>query len=298
MTNKILTALLCLAAIAAQAEETNDTTVIYKGKRIVIGERGGEPDFKVFDRKDNYLTKTKESVFTDGTEEERVFSGMAMTGIKDLDKRKFDPGMPTVWYGFGSMVTKPLGSSYDGTRAHRTGSLEIGLTPYSVAFAMNKSKTIGISAGVQLVYSRYSFDKNHAMSHEGDIVKRTDNPATTENNIHFGSLRLPVMFRIQSIDDIYSCNIGLSFEARTNAKYNFKSTDATDGVTDYLRLNRFGMNMELDMQFGVLNIGTTIGLTPLFKTTDGIKPSVCTVKVGVDLLKTYRLAAKRKAKGN
>lgn len=41
-----------------------------------------------------------------------------------------------------------------------------------------------------------------------------------------------------------------------------------------------------------------IGLTPLFKTTDSARPSVCTVKVGVDLLKTYRLVAKRKAKGN
>ncbi len=120
MTNKILTALLCLAAMGAQAKETNDTTVIYNDKRIVIGEREGEPDFKVFDKKDNYLTKTKESVYVNGIEEERVFSGMSMAGIKDLDKRKFDPGISTVWYGFGSLATKPLGNNHDGTRAHRT----------------------------------------------------------------------------------------------------------------------------------------------------------------------------------
>ena len=298
MTNKILTVLLCLAAMGAQAKETNDTTVIYNDKRIVIGEREGEPDFKVFDKKDNYLTKTKESVYVNGIEEERVFSGMSMAGIKDLDKRKFDPGISTVWYGFGSLATKPLGNNHDGTRAHRTGSFETGLTPYSVAFSLNKVKTIGISAGVQLVYSRYSFDKDHAMSHEGGMVKRTDNPTTTTNNIHFGALRLPVVFRMQSPDDLFSYNIGLSFEARTNAKYNFKATDDMTGVPGYLRLNRFGVNMELGVQFGVLDVGTTIGLTPLFKTTDSVRPSVCTVKVGVDLLKTYRLAAKRKAKGN
>lgn len=91
-------------------------------------------------------------------------------------------------------------------------------------------------------------------------------------------------------------SVGVSFEARTNAKYNFASTDNMTGVPDYLRLKRFGINFETGMEFGVITVGGTIGMTPLFKTTDGLKPSICTITIGIDLLKTYRFAGRHKSK--
>ncbi len=294
---KILMIAACVMPLAADAENVADTTVTYGGNRIVMEERGGELDFKVFDSRDYYMTKTTESVFIDGREEERTFVGRPVQYVKAPDATHFDAGYPTVWYGFADPT-----SSNRQLWAHRTGTFELGVTPFSKAFLLKRSGCLyGVATGVQLVCSRVSFDKDCLLRMNGSAVERIDNPATTVNNMYYGALRLPLTFRFQTPNDIYGCGLGVSFEARTNAKYNFSAADggvaaAVDGIAapDCLRLKRFGVNFECYIQFGVLTVGATVGLTPLFKSTAGESYKSSALTVGIDLIKGYRMLKKKK----
>lgn len=319
MKNKILMIAACIMPLAAGAENVADTTVTYGGNRIVIGERGGELDFKVFDSRDYYMTKTAESVFIDGREEERTFVGQPVQYVKAPDATPFDAGYPTVWYGFAD----PTSSNHQ-LWAHRTGTFELGVTPFARAFLLKRSGGLyGVATGVQLVYSRVSFDKDCLLRMDGSAVERIDNPATTVNNMYYGALRVPLTFRIQTPNDFFGCGLGFSFEARTNAKYNFSAasdaaqaamagspavfsgspaatisgspaTGSSIAAPDCLRLKRFGINFEGYIQFGVLTVGASVGLTPLFKSTAGDSYKSSSLTVGVDLIRGYRMLKKHR----
>lgn len=63
---------------------------------------------------------------------------------------------------------------------------------------------------------------------------------------------------------------------------------------DCLRLKRFGVNFECYVQFGVLTVGATVGLTPLFKSPAGESYKSSALTVGIDLIRGYRMLKNKK----
>lgn len=296
MNKILLSVVIALLPIAAVAEETNDTTVIYGGKKIVINADSMETKVDIYDHDGQKLTKTKESVYINGTEVERVFVGSPFIPDRDLQTMYFRPAFPTVWYGFNNL-TKGFSSNDNGpTRVRRTGSFELGVTPYAIAIPLSKSKTYGFSAAAQLVFARYSFEKDFAMRNSGAGIERIDCPSATKNNMYFGALRIPVMFNVQTTDGTVNFGLGVSLEARTNAKYNFSAPGGLDGIPDGLRLNRFGLNFETSMDYTVFHLRCGCGITPLFKTTDGVKAYQASIQLGIDIPNLVRQIKKSKKK--
>ena len=148
-------------------------------------------------------------------------------------------------------------------------------------------------SGVQLVFSRYRFEHDFGMRMNNGLVERIGCDATTANNMFFGSVRVPLLFTLQEPQMPGAVSLGVSFEARTNAKYNFKAADNTAGMSDGLKLNRFGVNLEMYLNYGPVYLGLKAGLTPIFKTTDGVKANMTSISIGADLDKIFKLSKKK-----
>ena len=75
MYMKRLSVLLCasLAWLMAAAQTGRDTTIIVNQQRIVITTHKGETHVAVYDSTDNQLLKTRETVFANQQEVERVY---------------------------------------------------------------------------------------------------------------------------------------------------------------------------------------------------------------------------------
>lgn len=290
---KILLIFCAMLPLAAQAEELRDTTVNYQDRKFVIGADSCETHVTVYDTKGQKLTKTKECVYIDGTEIERVFVGSPFVPERDLQTMHFRPSFPTVWYGFGNLTGKALGHSNGPTGVRRTGSFELGVTPCAVAVPFTKSKTVGVSATAQLVFSRYNFEKSFAMRNSGGLTERLACPDVSKNSMVFGALRVPVMLSVQTTDGLNDFGFGLSVELRTNAKYSFSTASGTPWTPDGLRLKRFGLNLEASMRFGPAVIRGSYGLTPLFKTADGVKAYQQQLQIGIDIPLSIKMLKKK-----
>lgn len=72
---KRLSVLLCasLAWLMAAAQTGRDTTIIVNQQRIVVTTHKGETHVAVYDSTDNQLLKTRETVFANLQEVERVY---------------------------------------------------------------------------------------------------------------------------------------------------------------------------------------------------------------------------------
>lgn len=268
--------------LTAAAGEAGDTTVVYQGKKFVIAADSTETKVGIYDYDGQKLTKTKESVYINGTEVERVFVGSPFTAERDLQTMEFRPALPTAWFGFNRLSEGNDYDKYPGTR--RTGSFEIGVTLLTVAVPFDKAKTIGFTTGAQLVFARYNFADNIALRNSGGRIDFAECPSVTKNNMFFGALRIPLLLSFQTTDHSFDESFGISIEARTNAKYNFSSGSGMEGIPDGLRLNRFGVNLMGQITFGnVLTIGFMWGITPLFKTTTGNKISPASMGIGINL---------------
>ena len=284
----LLAALLPALAFAA---EKNDTTFTVKDKKIVVDVDSGKTVVKVYNKDGYQLSKTREMEFVDGQEVERVFVGSPLIPSENLQNMSFRPHFPMVWFGMNFLTKGVSSNSSDGLHSRRTGSFELGITPYSIAVPFNKARTFGLTAAVQLAWVHQCFRRNYAMYNDGGRIAYTKLGGDAGgNNINYGALRIPIMLSLQRDYEDLHMALGLSAEVRTNAEYRFKATDATGNVhtPDGLKLRRFGLNMEYSLGFGPIVLSATAGLTSIFKTADGTKAFSSSVKIGLDVLELVR----------
>lgn len=295
-----LFAALALSAVAC-AEEANDTTFNVKDKKIVVDVQDDRTIVKVYNKEGYRLSKTREMEFIDGQEVEQVYVGSPLIPAENLQNFKFRSYLPTIWYGFsciGNKVCSDAGEGVHGRERSRS-SFEIGVTPWSFAVPFNDANTLGVMGGVQLLWSHVCFDKNYAVSMQGDRFAYTPlDKKASGNNMNFGVLRIPVLLSMQRNFTETCVNFGLSFEMRTNAAYRFSPAAGTvaPDVPKGLKLNRFGLNLDFSLAFGFMSFNATMGLTPLFKTVTGDKAFYTSANIGINLGEMIRFCKGDKKK--
>lgn len=287
--------ILLLAALlpaVAYAVEKGDTTFTVKDKKIVVSVDSGTTTVKVYNSDGYRLSKTREMEFVDGQEVEHVFVGSPFVPAENLQNMSFRPHYATVWFGMNFLTKGAFTNSSDGLHSRRTGSFELGVTPYSIAVPFNKGRTFGLTAAVQLAWVHQCFRRGYAMANDGGRIAYTQLEGDAKgNSINYGALRIPVMLSVQRDYESFHMSLGLSAEVRTNAEYRFKPSAATGDVhtPDGLKLRRFGLNLEYSLGMGPVILSATAGLTPLFKTGTGKNAYSMSAKVGLDVLELVRI---------
>ena len=285
----IIIAIAALLPFAMNATEAADTTVNYQGRKFVICTNDTETKITVYQ---NDTTKIKESVYVDGNNIVRTYVSSPFSGDDELQTMGVKGMLPTLWAGI-NRLTDGIGKGSEPTGNNMWGSFEAGITPLRTALSLDRAKTVGLISGVQLVFYRHRFEHDFGMRMNNGLVERIGCDATTANNMFFGSVRVPLLFTLQEPQMPGAVSLGVSFEARTNAKYNFKAADNTAGMSDGLKLNRFGVNLEMYLNYGPVYLGLKAGLTPIFKTTDGVKANMTSISIGADLDKIFKLSKKK-----
>lgn len=286
----LLTALVLSAT--TYAREANDTTFNVKDKKIVVDVQNSKTIVKVYDKNGFQMSKTREIEFVDGQEVEQVYVGSPLIPAENLQNLKFRPYLPTVWYGYNYIGNRISSSKSDGVYGRKSKSFEIGITPWSFALPFNKSNTFGLIGGVQLTWVHMCFDKNYAVSMQGDRLAFTKlDMKASGNNMNYGTLRIPLMLSIQQDYSDYCANIGLSAEVRTNGAYRLSPAAGSTApdVPDGLKLNRFGLNLDFSICITGIYFGASMGLTPLYKSTTGNKAYYTSVHMGINLPEFIRL---------
>lgn len=293
----LFTALILSAT--AYAEEANDTTFNVKDKKIVVDVQDKKTIVKVYDKNGYEFTKTREMEYVDGQEVEQIYVGSPLVPTEVMQNLKFRPYLPTIWYGYNFMGNKKCSDNGDGIYSRRSKSFEIGITPWSFALPFNKSNTFGLIGGVQLAWVHMCFDKNYAASMQGNMLNFTKlDQKASGNNMNYGILRIPVMLSYQLDYSSYCINVGFSGEMRTNGSYRFSPAAGSSApkVPDGLKLNRFGLNFDFSMCIAGIYFGTSIGLTPVYKTTTGAKAFYTSTHIGINLAEFINLCKGGKKK--
>lgn len=280
--------LLFMAALlpaAVLAAETQDTTFVVNGKKIVVDAAGEKTNVKVYGNDGTQETKVSEMNFVDGQEVEKVYVGSPFIPSGSLQHLDYSPRFPTVWFGMSYMPAKVFGSRQTAG-GRRSKSFELGITPYYLSVPLTKSQNVSFNVAAQLVWSHLCFQKDLAVSESGGKFSfSTLEGKASGNNMNFISLRVPLMVSMQNND--FSMGIGLSPEVRTNAWY--RLSQPTGNVRETYKTNRFGLGVTMNYGFGPVTVSSTIGLTPLYKTADGKKAYQSSASIGIDALALMKI---------
>ena len=295
MTRKVLLTLLAvlLTAITATADEVNDTTINYKDKQLVVEDDSAGLRVSVY-KGSQRLTKVSETRYIDGREVERVFVGSPFIPKEELQDMAFLPHFPTLWMGFSRLSQKVGGNQAEDIHGRYSKGFEIGFTPFSVAQSFNKSNTFGVVAAMQVVYTRFCFQKDWQMASTHPIAFVQTAERAKGHYMDVGSLRLPVMLQI-SYDNSDGIAFGLAPEWRmaNRYKWNPMGGSAMQEVSGSCEIKPFGLNLESYVSYGPLSLTGSVGLTPLFKTADGKKGYSVSANVGIDIWGLIRLLSKK-----
>ncbi len=283
--------MLLATVSAAYGTEVGDTTFTVKDKKVVVDVDGSKTTVKVYNAQGVPQTKTREMEFVDGQEVERVFVGSPFVPTSQLQNYKFRSHYPTVWFGFASLLKKPW-SSYSGYQhGRKSKSFSLGFTPYSIAIPFDKSQIWGVTAAFQAEWVHQCFQKDYAVGQQGNLYTFTKLDRRAEgNNINYGVFKLPVMLSVQN-EDWGSVSLGLAPELRTNASYKLTAAPGSGvgNMSGTYHINRFGLSMVANITAGPIVWSTSIGLLPLFKSTDGKKAYQMTTTFGIDIYEIGRL---------
>lgn len=270
-----------------------------KDKKIVVDVQDSKTVVKVYDNNGFQLLKTREMEFVDGQEVEQVYVGSPLIPTENLQNLKFRSYLPTIWFGSNYMGNKICSTQNDGIYSRKSSSFEIGITPWAFALPFNKSNTLGLVGGVQLTWVHMCFDKNYAVGMQGDRLNFTQlDMKASGNNMNYGTLRIPLMLSMQHDYRSFCMNLGISAEVRTNGAYRFSPAagSAAPNVPDAIRINRFGLNLEYSFCFMGIYLGTSISLTPLYKTITNDKAYYTSVQIGFNIPEVIRFFKNNKNK--
>lgn len=287
-----------LLAILTRAADVNDTTFIVKDRKIVVDVDKEKTNVQVYDLNGNKQTKTRELEFVDGSEVERVFVGSPFVPTTELQSISFRPHFPMVWMGWSRLGHKVFSERGGDLMSRRSGSFELGATPWSFAIPFDKAHTMGLVAAVQVAWLHQCFNKGYAATQRGDLIEMT--PLATNakgNNINYVEIRTPMLFSIQT-ESFVNAAIGFTPLVRTNASYKLTAVEGSgiQSMSDTYGLKRFGLNLSLLCSYGPIVLSADCGLTPVYKTTTGTKAYSTSANIGLDVLGLLRLVKNKKKK--
>ncbi len=280
----------------AAAQTGRDTTIIVNQQRIVVTTHKGETHVAVYDSTDNQLLKTRETVFANLQEVERVYVTSPFLPSTYTRAAALAPILPTLWYAYTSTDSK-IGSdanSSSGLHTRGSGSSEVGVTIFEGITPLTdrgRWGQLGFSMGAQTYYTWMHFQPGTLLQGEGSHVSFTPAAsAASTNRLSYGGVRIPLMLSWQIAPENMASQIaiGISADMRTQGKYRFTPADMGDPIERNVRLKPFGLNLETVVCFGPLAITGRVGLLPLFQTTTGKKAYTSSIGIGINMGQLFR----------
>lgn len=285
----ILTALLPMFAWATNPAQTErDTTIVTQDAQVEVETVNGETRVSVYNRKGDKLTKVRETTYVDGNEVEKVYVGSPFVSHGVLQTDRLNSTLPTVWWSQTVTRESVFGNKTDNIRTKNAGSFEIGLTPYSHCFALDKAHTWGLTTGVQAFYARQSYNHGFLLSMDGDRVLTSDAHGyrAQHSAMSYFGVRVPLLVTLdytQNRQNTYSVSLGIDVEWRPNGSFKYTGTGNQPEVCNDIRLNHWGIGIIEQFKIGPVIIQGRIGVTPIYKTTTGKSAFSSSIGVGFDL---------------
>lgn len=290
---KALFITLALAmSTSLMANEVADTTVVYNGRRIVIGGDSLETSVSVYAQDSTQLKKTSETKFVNEQEVERIY---VSTPIFPINTNPFYSSMyPTLWWGTTLLSTR-IGVDENGTTRdgiHARGGFEVGFTTVEGIFPLNKRGNFICSIAVQCLFNKHYFQNTALLTSDGPhiaFVDRTDAPAS-KNYMSYASIRMPFVFAWAPMTGMRPDWLDMQIGIALVPQYRFRKASVIfepeafgDPIEQKLGINHWGLNIDLDVVFGPIKIGTSMGLLPVFKTSAGQKAYSTSVNIGLNI---------------
>lgn len=265
-----------------------DTTIVYKDTQVKVETLNGETRVSVYNKKGDALTMVRETTYVDGNEVEKVYVGSPFATHGLLQTDRLNSTLPTIWWAPVFTQESLASSKTENIQTKRAGSFEIGVTPYSHCFPLEKSHSWGLTTGIQGIYVRQSYNHGFLLAMRNDQVATTNDHGYRARHsamTYFG-VRVPLLVTMdcsRSRSDTYSISLGVDVEWRTNGSFKYTNTGNNPEVCNDIHLNHWGMGIVEQIKMGPIVINGRIGVTPLYKTTTGKKAFSSSIGIGFDL---------------
>ena len=273
------------------AEEAADTTIVYNGKQIVISDDAQETRVSVFSRDSTQMVKSSETKFADKQEIERIYVSSPFFPNNSLF---YSSMYPTLWWGTTSLSTT-IGNRESNTSReglHSRSGFEIGFTTAESLYPINKRGNLVFSNALQIVYSRHNFQNSALLTgdcHRISFEDRTHAPASA-NYMTYASMRMPFMLGYAPtanwLTDWLDTQFGLALvpEYRFGkASYVFEPEAFGDPIEQKMRILHWGLNVDFNMVLGPVKFSASVGLLPVFKTSEGKKAYCSSLNFGINI---------------
>ena len=273
------------------AEEAADTTIVYNGKQIVISDDAQETRVSVFSRDSTQMVKSSETKFADKQEIERIYVSSPFFPNNSLF---YSSMYPTLWWGTTSLSTT-IGNRESNTSReglHSRSGFEIGFTTAERLYPINKRGNLVFSNALQIVYSRHNFQNSALLTgdcHRISFEDRTHAPASA-NYMTYASMRMPFMLGYAPtanwLTDWLDTQFGLALvpEYRFGkASYVFEPEAFGDPIEQKMRILHWGLNVDFNMVLGPVKFSASVGLLPVFKTSEGKKAYCSSLNFGINI---------------
>lgn len=291
-SEELMQASLLSRSIVALAEEVADTTIVYNGKQIVISDDSLETRISVFAQDSTRMVKSSETKFVNKQEIERIYVSSPL--FPNSTSLFYSSMYPTLWWGTTSLSTN-IGNR-DGRASkeglHTRGGFDIGFTTAEGIYPINKKGDILLSTAVQVVYSRQNFQNSALLTDDGQLISfedRTNAPASS-SYMSYASMRVPFMLgnapSVNWSTDWLDTQFGIGIVPQYRfgrASYTFESEAFGDPIERKLKLYHWGLNVDFNMVLGPVKFSASVGLLPVFKTSEGKKAYCSSLNFGINI---------------
>lgn len=268
------------------APHVNDTTIVVNGKNIVVSDSAGLTKVSVFGKEGEKLNRIYETSYTNGQEVQRVYvTSPFIPSSLSRNEPSLKPHNPIFFIGFS-----PLGGSImsfggnTGMHSRDSKSWEYGLTFTEMALRLTHNMILNSSLQVGQVH--HHFQDNYVLSTTDGItsMKQIEGEHLKKSYISYTYVRIPVMLEWQWCPhkgpDAF-VGIGPSLELRWNdhSRYRIGKTKTTE--TSDTNMNPIGLNLNVFAGYGALVVYARMALTPLLKTS--VAPACYPFSLGVGI---------------
>ena len=289
---KIFFTIALAMPMSLPAEEVADTTIVYNGKQIVISDDAQETRISVFTQDSTQMVKSSETKFVDKQEIERIY--VSSPFFPNSTSQFYSSMYPTLWWGTTSLSTTIGSREGNASREgiHTRSGFEIGFTTAESLYPLNKRGNMVFSNAVQVVYSRHNFQNSALLAgdcHSIAFENRTHAPASA-NYMSYASIRMPFMLGYAPtanwLTDWLDTQFGLALvpEYRFGkASYVFEPEAFGDPIEQKKRILHWGLNVDFNMVLGPVKFSASVGLLPVFKTSEGKKAYCSSLNFGINI---------------
>lgn len=263
--------LLLLAAIipaTVWAVEPIDTLITRNNRKVIVEDTAGTTKVKVLDYDGKEEKMTFEGHYSDQQDVEQYFFSPFIPSKKN-GRKHFEASYPAFFFGNNDLASHCFGN-LDNLAPHVGGSRswEWGVTFTTFSFPLDKEKTIGITAAMQLknVYNHFSGNYILTTDATGKTFVREDANDIQKSYLHYWAFKVPVMFEFQHAMGKFFVSLGCSVEIRSGERSRYKTGGKSHTETKDVNLNPIGLNLESYIGYDDIMLYSNYALTPLLNT--------------------------------